>query len=164
MELLPVPYFHVVFTLPSQIFPKFWDPKKKGLSPVKGPREIALNYKDACKAIATYGGQKLASAFDAPKDLLIALRKDFSCLPHTAELIGLQSENGIHHSTVDGHTLEVVENLRALPEFAGIPAEYQNRVELAAYLHDIGKGPKSRWADNGGRQKSIRIMPLVPCR
>jgi hypothetical protein len=40
MELLPVPYFHVVFTLPSQIFPKFWDPKKKGLSPVKGPRPM----------------------------------------------------------------------------------------------------------------------------
>jgi hypothetical protein len=24
---------------------------------------------------------------------------------------------------------------------------------LAAYLHDIGKGPKERWAGNGGIQK-----------
>lgn len=156
------------FEVPSRrhYFTKFWDPQEKGLSPTKGPREIALNYKDACKAIATYGGQKPASAFETPKDLLLALRGDFSCLPHTAELVGLQSENGIHHSTVDVHTLEVVENLRALPEFESIPPEYQNRVELAAYLHDIGKGPKSRWADNGGLQKvdpdhAARAMPMV---
>jgi ssDNA thymidine ADP-ribosyltransferase, DarT/HD domain len=147
-------------------FTKFWDKAEKGHSPAKGPREIAMNYEDACKAIAAHKGQKRASAFGTPKDLLLALRQDFSCLPHTAELVGLQSENGVHHSTVDVHTLEVVENLRGLPEFTRLPPEYQDRVELAAYLHDIGKGPKSRWEDNGGLQKvdpdhPARAMPMM---
>ena len=39
-------------------------------------------------------------------------------------------------------------------------------IELAAYLHDIGKGPKSRWEANGGVQKvdpnhPVGAMPMV---
>ena len=100
------------------------------------------------------------------KTSLEALRKDFGCLLQTAELVGLKSANGVHNSTVDVHTLQVVENLKALPEFASLPPEYQDTVELAAYLHDIGKGPKARWADNGGLQKAdpdhpVRAMPMM---
>jgi HD domain len=37
---------------------------------------------------------------------------------------------------------------------------------LAAYLHDIGKGPKSRWASNNGLQKvdpnhPVSAMPMM---
>jgi hypothetical protein len=39
-------------------------------------------------------------------------------------------------------------------------------VELAAFLHDIGKGPKARWAKNGGLQEvdpdhAMRAMPMM---
>jgi hypothetical protein len=39
-------------------------------------------------------------------------------------------------------------------------------VELAAYLHEIGKGPRSRWDSNGGLQKvdpnhPVGAMPVI---
>lgn len=146
-------------------FTKFTDKEEKGQSLVTGPRVIANRYKEACEQIEQTG-QQSNGAFETPKKLLEALREDFGCIPQTAELVGLRSANGVHKNTVDVHTLEVVQNLRSLPEFAGLPPEYQDRVEVAAYLHDIGKGPKARWAENGGLQKvdpdhAVRAMPMM---
>jgi hypothetical protein len=147
-------------------FVNFSDENGKGLSLVTGPRGIANAYRSACHDIMQKTGQQANAPFGTPKKLLEALRQDFGCLPQTAELVGLESENAMHRHTVDIHTLEVVENLKALPEFASLPPEYQDRVELAAYLHDIGKGPKARWASKGGVQKvdsdhPVRAMPMM---
>ncbi len=163
-----VPFPQITFESPNRrhYFTKFTDKEEKGQSIVTGPRGIANVYKQACKEIAKKAGQQSNAAFGTPKKLLEALRENFGCLPQTAELVGLRSANGVHRNTVDVHTLEVVENLRSLREFADLPPDYQDRVELAAYLHDIGKGPKSRWADNGGLQKvdpdhAVRAMPMM---
>lgn len=91
--------------------------------------------------------------FGSLKELLEGLRGDFGCLPHTAELVGLRSANGMHKRTVDVHTQEVAERLLALPEYQALDKKPKMLVELAAYLHDIGKGPRSRWDGNGGLQK-----------
>jgi UTP:GlnB (protein PII) uridylyltransferase len=120
----------------------------------------------ACQKVAQNTSVQSAGAFDTPRELLQALREDFGCLSQTAELVGLRSANSLHKSTVDIHTLEVVENLKALREFASLPPECQETVELAAYLHDIGKGPKARWADSDGLQKvdpdhPVRAMPML---
>ena len=147
-------------------FIKFADEDRKGESLVTGPRGIAKTYARACQAIKQNTEEPLPTAFETPKALLQALRTDFGCLPHTAELVGLRSANGIHKKTVDVHTLEVVEKLRDLPEFQNLPADLQPRVELAGYLHDIGKGPKRRWAKSGGLQKvdpdhAVGAMPMM---
>lgn len=140
---------------------------KPNESLVTGPRGIALRYHDACQQIAQKKGQCKDAPFDTPKKLLEALREDFGCLPQTAELVGLKSENGIHKRTVDVHTLEVVDKLKSLPEYAGLPSSKDRaNVELAAYLHDIGKGPKDRWANNNGVQKvdpdhPVGAMPMM---
>ena len=140
---------------------------KPNESLVTGPRGIALRYHDACEQIAQKKGQCKDAPFDTPKKLLEALREDFGCLPQTAELVGLKSENGIHKRTVDVHTLEVVDKLKSLPEYAGLPSSKDRaNVELAAYLHDIGKGPKDRWANNNGVQKvdpdhPVGAMPMM---
>lgn len=94
------------------------------------------------------------------------MRADFGCLPHTAELVGLRSANGIHKRTVDAHTKEVVQKLLSLPEFQALDDKAQMLVEIAAYLHDIGKGPRSRWDSNGGLQKvdpnhPVGAMPMM---
>ncbi|WP_354615650.1 HD domain-containing protein [Escherichia coli] len=34
------------------------------------------------------------------------------------------------------------------PEFYQLDSIHQEVLELAAYLHDIGKGPKTRWNNN----------------
>lgn len=91
--------------------------------------------------------------FETPRALLEGLRVNFGCISETAELVGLRSANGMHRHTVDVHTQQVVQRLLELDEFAEFPTPVQARIELAAYLHDIGKGPKSRWAESGGLQK-----------
>jgi len=64
------------------------------------------------------------------------------------------------------HTLEVVQNLLNLDEFNDLTDIEQGRTELAAFLHDIGKGPKARWVKNGGLQKvdpdhPVSAMPMM---
>jgi len=135
-------------------------------SVVTGPMGIRNQFNEACEKIADRtgsGGGKYASL----QELLLALRAEFGCLPQTAELVGLKSANGIHKLPVDQHTLEVVAALKALPEFMLIQsANDRDLVELAAYLHDIGKGPKSRWAKWNGVQQvdpdhPVRALPML---
>ena len=145
-------------------FTKFMEGKPTE-SLVSGPKVIAGTYQSACETIAN-ANHAQSAPFRTPLVLLEALREDFGCLPHTAELIGLKSANGLHKYTVDVHTLQVVIKLRALPEFGDLPDGDQDRLELAAYLHDIGKGPKARWANCGGVQQvdsdhPIRAIPML---
>ncbi len=99
--------------------------------------------------------------FASVADLLSAFRSaGLSVLPETAELIDLESENEVHKHDVDTHTLRVVEVLRGSARFAALPQSDQNLVELAAYLHDIGKGPKSRWSGCSGKQQMDANHPI----
>lgn len=100
--------------------------------------------------------------------LLAALRTDgLSALPETLELIDLESQNEVHREDVGTHTILVVSALLSSPEFAALPPDVKDIVELAAYLHDIGKGPKSRWAKCDGKQQvdadhPIRSLEMLP--
>lgn len=149
-------------------FTKFNDPNpaERGCSIVTGPRGIASRYMRACQQIAEGINKAQNALFDCTTTLLKRLRDNFSCLPQTAELVGLKSQNGIHKETVDAHTLHVVNNLKVLKEIKTLSPENQEIVELAAFLHDIGKGPKARWANNGGLQKvdpdhAVRALPMM---
>lgn len=142
-------------------------PNGKQSSLVVGPREIAGTYAAACAIISDSRNKDPdTAAFVDLASLLDGLRADFSVLPQTAELVGLRSENGIHRSTVDIHTMEVVAKLLTLTEYHLLDQEAQVLVEIAAYLHDIGKGPRSRWNTNGGLQKvdpnhPVGAMPMI---
>lgn len=133
---------------------------------VTGPVGIRRSYCEACKQVRKIGRPKKAP-YNTPRDLLKALRKDFGCIQHTSELVGLKSANGMHRLTVDKHTLEVVTKLKSLSEYEELPSDsIRRKVELAAYLHDIGKGPKSRWKKSGGLQQvdpdhPVRAMPMM---
>lgn len=140
--------------------------EKSRSSIAMGPRAIAMKYHSCCEEISKNTGQNDTAQFETPKKLLEELRKNFGCLPQTTELIGLKSENSMHNDTVDVHTLAVVKRLKSLPEILTLSAKHQEIIELSAYLHDIGKGPKSRWVDNGGVQKvdpdhAARAMPMM---
>jgi hypothetical protein len=136
-------------------------------SVVKGPGEIASIFKAACAYVEEHAGEHEDTAkFKSLKRLREGLRADFGCLPQTAELVGLRSENGVHKRTVDIHTKEVVAQLLSLDEYDALDEKQQMLVEIAAYLHDIGKGPRSRWDDNGGLQKvdpdhPVGAMPMM---
>lgn len=134
---------------------------------VKGPGEIAMIFEAACEYVDEHSGSCVDTAkFKNLKELREGLRADFGCLPETAELVGLKSANGVHKRTVDVHTKEVVDKLLSLPEFAALDEKPQRLVEIAAYLHDIGKGPRARWDKNGGLQQvdpnhPVGAMPMM---
>lgn len=133
-------------------FTKFMD-GKPDVSLVTGPKLIAAKLDKAIGKIEQKIGCNPNAPFESVAELLEALRCDFGCLSHTLELVELKSANGIHKKTVDIHTQDVVAKLRSLPEFDELDARYKILVELAAYLHDIGKGPKSRWNRYNGVQQ-----------
>ena len=125
------------------------------------PRRIACIFSQACDYVENCVEEHAGTAtFRNLKRLLEGLRANFGCLPHTAELVGLRSENGIHKRTVDIHTQEVVERLLTLPEYQALDDKRKMLVEIAAYLHDIGKGPRflmgQKWRPAEGRSEPSR--------
>lgn len=145
-------------------FTNFYDNGKHSI--VTGPYFINKNYQDTIQYILDNLGKASTPKFKKLSDLRDALNEDMDCIPETGELIDLESDNEMHSEDVGKHTLKVVETLKDLPEFEGMNKIDKLLVELGAYLHDIGKGPKSRWAHKGGRQQvdpdhPIKALPMV---
>ncbi|PHV31658.1 hypothetical protein CSQ94_20475 [Janthinobacterium sp. BJB312] len=136
---------------------------------IKGPGHIAAEFCEAYENVVKHVEKKASSGrakFDDLNALLEGLRTDFGCISHTSELVGLNSANGMHKQTVDMHTKDVVQRLLNLPEYAALDKKCQDLAEIAVYLHDIGKGPRSRWVSNGGLQKvdpnhPVGAMPMI---
>lgn len=127
---------------------------------VTGPHFTKVAYNTSVEQILKTGQAPSAARFHNASELLEALRNDLGCLPETAELIGLESDNEVHQENVEDHTLSVVRELTGSEEFAALSEEDRQLVELAAFLHDIGKGPKARWASNKGKQKVDPDHPI----
>jgi len=145
-------------------FTDFYDTGKHSI--VTGPHFIKKAYKKAARFIVENLGRHSAPQFPKLNDLRKALRKNLACIPETDELIGLETDNEVHDGDVGTHTLEVVKRLGGLSEFRNMDPMDQLITEVAAYLHDIGKGPKSRWEHNSGKQKvdpdhPIKALPML---
>lgn len=143
----------------------FYDSGKHSI--VTGPFFIKKAYQETVDFLLLNIGNASSTRFHGLYSLLKSgLRGNFGCLPETAELIGLETDNEVHSEDVGTHTLNVVKELLQLPEYQGLEKTDQLLVEVSAYLHDIGKGPKSKWASNGGRQKvdpdhPVKALPML---
>lgn len=89
--------------------------------------------------------------FDDIEDALHSIREDFTQIPELSGIINLETDNKVHRENVESHTRSVVTNLTQSAEYESLGEREKLIVEFAAFLHDIGKGPKSRWPD--GKQK-----------
>ena len=79
--------------------------------------------------------------------MLNAIHLDFSSINELSGIEGLSTSNPYHHMTVSDHTLDVVEKVKETQYYQQTDVRTKDILELAAYLHDIGKGPKSKWRD-----------------
>lgn len=60
-----------------------------------------------------------------------------------------------HNDTVGEHTQKVVAEIRKCNYYKNASSQVQNVLLLGAYLHDMGKGPASKWKN--GQMKSVYL-------
>lgn len=124
----------------------------KSASLVHGPEITRDTFKEIVRDVKAKR-KKVTSPykFDDIEDALDAIRKDFSCIRELQGIVDLPTDNKVHTENVEDHTRRVVKNLVESSEYKELGEQEKLVVELAAYLHDVGKGPKTRWP--GGKQK-----------
>ncbi|PKP18135.1 MAG: DUF4433 domain-containing protein [Bacteroidetes bacterium HGW-Bacteroidetes-21] len=87
------------------------------------------------------------SKFSDINDALKKLENNFCVIPELSDIFELETDNSAHNNNVSDHTLKVVESLVENSYYNELSKEDKEIVKLSAYLHDIGKGPKSDWED-----------------
>lgn len=80
-------------------------------------------------------------------DALTKIDNDFCILSELKGIYELKTDNSVHSQNVSDHTIQVVNNLTKNEFYKSLSNEDREIVRLSAYLHDIGKGPKSKWKD-----------------
>lgn len=102
-------------------------------------------------------------------DVLKAIDHDFDCIKELSDINGLETDNPFHREDVGAHTRRVVSLLNMEPEYENLSEREQQVITLAAYFHDIGKGPKTRWpnqiqkVDDTHPIKSLPMLKRILC-
>ena len=145
----------------------FIDAEVPHLKPaISGPSLIYQAYQNTIQQLATEINHAPEARFAGLAELRACLHAGLGCLPETAELAGLPTDNRAHFEDVGAHTCRVVQETMRSPEYRALDEHDRLLVEVAAFLHDIGKGPKSRWAAFGGKQQldpdhPIKALPML---
>lgn len=114
---------------------------------VTGPWFLKDEFESAIKKIRKNRLTQANFKFQNIEDGINAIEKDFCCIPELEGIHELKTSNRTHSDNVSDHTKKVVNNLTQNTYFTTLSNEDQNIVKISAYLHDIGKGPKSKWKD-----------------
>lgn len=133
---------------------------------VTGPDYTYKKYTEIAKNVAEKIGSnespKYANLFELRSDL----RSGLDCIPETLELIGLSvgykdiDPEVEYDKDVATHTEQVVNELVKTQEFLKMDRTDKLLVEIAAYLHDIGRGPKNRFNYEPYKRRSNYDHPL----
>lgn len=99
-------------------------------------------------------------------DLLRNLEFNPNCLPELKATNHLfMRYGGYHNSTVGAHSKRVFDNLEEIKEYAYLSQQNRTLVKISAFLHDIGKGPSSRWSNNimeeADPNHSVKSLPML---
>lgn len=115
---------------------------------ISGPFFLRRNTEEGIKeVIENRKAYKGDCEYNDIEALVSAIDGKFDCIEELAGIYGLQSNNPMHPETVSLHTQTVVSNIKRTSFYQQADAHTQKVLELAAYLHDIGKGPKEKWKD-----------------
>ena len=127
-------------------YTKFFIKGKESETLVIGPLLLLNEYKKLISEIEKkHHEKKNTYSYSTIHDLIQALEKDISIIPELKDVIGLFQNYSPHNDTVDEHTKKVVAEMKNLDYFKNASDEKKDILLLAAYLHDIGKGPKEKW-------------------
>lgn len=128
-------------------YTKFFIPGQTDNTLVKGPLQLLCEYQNLLKRIKENRKKQTNYTFQTIGDLVAAIDNDFTVLPELKELVDLQQNYPPHEDTVGEHTKIVVAGIKKQTFYNQASVKTKALLKLAAYLHDIGKGPKSKWED-----------------
>lgn len=124
---------------------------------LKGKMESTIsNISESVNGTRKYGS--IRAALDAIED-------NFSSITELDDIDGLRASYGPHTDDVGTHSRKVAATLTQFYEYNELSDEDKDIVLLSAYLHDIGKGPKSRWGQNGmtkaDNDHAVKSLPML---
>ena len=128
-------------------FTKFYMDGRKNETLVTGPYSLRHSFKELVKTIIEERQENEEDdfIFEDIEDAINKLGSDFCAIEEMAGIYELETENEMHNDNVSNHTNKVVEYVKKNEYIANLSKRDRDIVELSAYLHDIGKGPKSKW-------------------
>lgn len=125
----------------------YCEPGNWSASLVTGPFWLKRLFDDAVSYVISFQRQAMPK-FQSLSEALHAVRADFAAIRELNDIDGLGANYGPHNEDVGAHTRRVVNLVLNSPEYQQLNGIHREVLEMAAYLHDIGKGPKARWANN----------------
>lgn len=133
---------------------------------ITGPYFLLEHFNNAVKR--TIDENINDGAFSSVDALLKAIDHNFNVIKELKEINYLRVSYEPHFEPVGCHTRRVVSSLELFEDFKSLDLPYQSIVKLAAYLHDIGKGPFKRWkygimdkADVNHSEKSLPMLERI---
>ena len=142
------------------------DPQDHRYSLVTGPFFLKQEFEQTVSNISAANVQN--KKFPDAGSALAAIRLNFSAIKELADIEGLGANYGPHSDDVGTHSKRVAERVITSPEYYASDDQNKIILELAAYFHDIGKGPKTRWnnsfmdkADNNHARKSLPMLERI---
>lgn len=129
-------------------YTKFFIKGREHETLVTGPAFLKYNVKECIENILDSRKQPRNSyPYQDIESLVDAVNKKFDSIPELAGIYDLETDNPMHNETVSLHTQHVVNNIKDTTFYQNADTHIKHLLELAAYLHDIGKGPKEKWAN-----------------
>lgn len=129
-------------------YTKFFIKGRESESLISGPYFLKKDTEEGIKeVIENRKAHKGDYAYNDIEGLVSAIDRKFDCVKELAGIFDLQSTNPMHSETVSLHTQTVVSNIKRTVFYQRADSHTQKVLELAAYLHDIGKGPNEKWKD-----------------
>ncbi|MFM5511344.1 DarT ssDNA thymidine ADP-ribosyltransferase family protein [Aeromonas rivipollensis] len=125
----------------------YYTPGNWNTSLVTGPFYLKLHFDRTVSDIVSLQRQAVPT-FQSLGHALIAVRANFSAIRELKDINGLGANYGPHREDVGAHSRRVANLVINSPEYHQLDATHRDILEIAAYLHDIGKGPKTRWPNN----------------
>ncbi|EIC9802413.1 MULTISPECIES: DarT ssDNA thymidine ADP-ribosyltransferase family protein [Vibrio] len=131
---------------------------------VTGPYFLKRNFDDAVSYVVSFQRQNLPK-FQTISDALTAIRASFVAIKELEEIDGLGANYGPHCEDVGSHSRRVAGLVVNSPEYIQLDETHREILEISAYLHDIGKGPMTRWNNNfmdkADGEHPVRSLPML---
>lgn len=144
----------------------YTDPQDHSYSLVTGPFFLKQEFEQTVERIFVTQSQN--KKFPDMGNALASIKQNFSSIKELGDIDGLAANYGPHSDDVGTHSKRVAGLVVNSPEYQALYAQDKIILELAAYFHDIGKGPKTRWAnsfmdkaDNNHARKSLPMLERI---